>query len=66
MYCEFCKTHNEGNKYHPGTCDNCGARFDMDLPENQPHHLHAQRIPSIYEFDIGPQFEPRKPVIDWE
>jgi hypothetical protein len=24
-YCEYCKTNNDGDKYHPGTCENCGA-----------------------------------------
>lgn len=29
-YCEYCKTENEGDKHHPGTCANCGAAFKKD------------------------------------
>lgn len=31
MKCSYCNTENDGNRYHAGTCDNCGASFDDHL-----------------------------------
>lgn len=27
MWCKHCHTNSAENRYHPGTCDNCGASF---------------------------------------
>ena len=27
MKCTYCQTVNDGSKFHPGTCANCGAVF---------------------------------------
>jgi len=29
MKCTYCQTVNDGSKFHPGTCANCGAPVEV-------------------------------------